>query len=67
MVEMGAGADTWQNIGGQAYCFGRMVSQNSIVLGQKTIVFQSIEATAIPPPPKYPPLDRSHPSLYSVA
>ena len=35
-------ADTWPNIGGQAYCFGRMTSHISIVLEQKTIVFQNI-------------------------
>ena len=34
--------DTWPNIGGHAYCFYRMTSHISIVLEQKTIVFQDI-------------------------
>ena len=37
-------ADTRVNIGGggQAYCFGRMISHISIDLEKKTIVFQNI-------------------------
>ena len=46
-------ADIWPNIwgGGQAYCFGRMTSDISIVLEQKTIVFKNIGGGgAIAPP-----------------
>ena len=47
-----------QILGGQAYCFGRMTSHISIVLKQKTIVFQNIGGPSPPlvPPPKCPPL-----------
>ena len=36
--------------GGQAYCFGSMTSHISIVLEQKTIVFQNIGGHRPPPP-----------------
>ena len=35
-------ADTWANIRRQAYFFGRLRSDISIVLEQKTIAFQNI-------------------------
>ena len=44
-------ADTWANVGGQAYCFDRMTSYISIVLEQKTIVFQNIGRLSPPQPP----------------
>ena len=42
---------TWPKLGGQAYCFGRMTSHISIVLEQKTIVFQNIGGHCPPSPP----------------
>ena len=43
-------AKYWE--GGQAYCFGRMTSQISIVLEQKAIVFQNIGGHCSPSPPQ---------------
>ena len=45
-------ADSLANIGGKAYCFGRMTLHISIVLEQKTIVFQNIGGHR---PPHLPP------------
>ena len=49
-------ADTWPNIGGHTYCFGEMTPHISVVLEQKTIVFENTGGIAPSPPPKCPPL-----------
>ena len=50
-------ADTWPNIGGgQAYCFEKMTSQISIVLEQKTFVFQNNGGAPPPLAPQVSPL-----------